>query len=207
MVVGASGRVGRVVVRKLLLRGYTVKVLSRNPALTNYPESVEVIEGDVGDFDSVRQAVKGVDKVSGPLPAGCGSLSSFPQPLQHLRLSSYLKCLEPQMLRVFFHPCLRQVIYCAAARSTFTPDLTRVEYAGVSNFVKALQDQYNKRAIAGGKSKSSRAKLTLAEFKKQVSQLGSAGPCFVSQPLNPDLYSPLLSLLPAHLLLHLPPCG
>ena len=32
LVVGAAGRVGRVLVRKLLLRGYTVKALVRNPA-------------------------------------------------------------------------------------------------------------------------------------------------------------------------------
>ena len=119
--------------------------------------------------------------------------------------------------------CL-QVVYCATARSTFTADVNRVEYAGVANLVRALQvnptltephtphccpclvailqaacdslhrtltryclsfvsftvwyhglflvsmsqDQYNKRAISGGKSKSSRAKVTVADFKRNV---------------------------------------
>lgn len=61
-----------------------------------------------------------------------------------------------------------QVIYCAAARSSVTADLARVEYAGVQNMVKALQDQYNLRAVSGGKPKSSRAKAQVFEFKKEV---------------------------------------
>eukprot|EP00951_Prasinocladus_malaysianus_P020855 scaffold171630_cov27-Prasinocladus_malaysianus.AAC.1 len=61
MVVGATGRVGRVVVRKLLLRGYTVKVFARNTE-AEFPTSVEVVEGDVGDYASVKAALKGVDK-------------------------------------------------------------------------------------------------------------------------------------------------
>lgn len=50
--------------RKLLLRGYTVKVISRNPEEKEFPTSVEIVRGDVGDYESVRQAVKGVDKVA-----------------------------------------------------------------------------------------------------------------------------------------------
>ena len=97
MVVGASGRVGRVVVRKLLLRGYTVKVLSRNPSLTtNYPESVEVIEGDVGDFSSVRQAVKGVDKVRGPSLRLLAPPPEQQPRLMYLHPSSHFKSSEPQ---------------------------------------------------------------------------------------------------------------
>jgi len=122
LVVGATGRVGRVLLRKLLLRGYTVKVLSRKEE-AEFPKSAEVVIGDVGDYTSVREAVKNVDKV----------------------------------------------VYCAAARSTFTADVNRVDYMGVCNFVRALQDQYNLRAIAGGKSKSSRAKVVVADFKLEVS--------------------------------------
>mmetsp|Transcript_33192 Transcript_33192/g.59421 ORF Transcript_33192/g.59421 Transcript_33192/m.59421 type:complete len:600 (-) Transcript_33192:493-2292(-) len=121
LLLGATGRVGRVMLRKLLLRGYSVKVLSRNDE-AEFPKSAIVVKGDVGDYQQVREAVKGVDKV----------------------------------------------IYCASARSTFTGDLSRVDHTGVANVVKALQDQYNMRAVAGGKTKSNRAKPVIAEFKKEV---------------------------------------
>jgi len=122
LVVGGSGRVGRVVVRKLLLRGYSVKVLSRASQASDakFPTSVQVVEGDVGDYASVVKAVKGVDKV----------------------------------------------IYCAAARSEYKPDVLRVEKEGVANFTRALQDQYNNRAAAAA-VKSSREKLEVANFRKE----------------------------------------
>lgn len=66
LVVGATGRVGRILVRKLLLRGYTVKALVRKREGSSdnvLPAAVEVIYGDVGDMDACQKAVKGVNKV------------------------------------------------------------------------------------------------------------------------------------------------
>ncbi len=73
LVVGATGRIGRVLLRKLLLRGYRVKALIR-PAVTEsededqrlsgIPQSVEVVYGDVTDYASCRAAAEGVDKVT-----------------------------------------------------------------------------------------------------------------------------------------------
>lgn len=65
-VAGATGRVGRVLVRKLLLRGYSVKALVRNrdpETLEKLPRSVEVVVGDLGDPASLRSAVEGCTKV------------------------------------------------------------------------------------------------------------------------------------------------
>ena len=58
-------RVGRILVRKLQLRGYPVRVLVRpdNPEATYFPESVKVIKGEAGDYRSLRAAMQGVDKV------------------------------------------------------------------------------------------------------------------------------------------------
>ena len=42
------------------------------------------------------------------------------------------------------HHRVVQVIYCAAARSTFTADLLRVEDRGVMNIVKAMQVRTHK---------------------------------------------------------------
>ena len=68
LVVGATGRVGRVLVRKLVLRGYRVKAMIRKSSSSvggeGFPRSVEVVEGDVTDYDSCRMACKDVDKVA-----------------------------------------------------------------------------------------------------------------------------------------------
>jgi hypothetical protein len=64
LVVGAAGRVGRVLVRKLLLRGYTVKALVRNPADAEaMPTAVQTLVGDVADAATMERAVAGVNKV------------------------------------------------------------------------------------------------------------------------------------------------
>lgn len=69
LVVGATGRVGRILTRKLLLRGYKVKALVRKregkarTEIEGIPQAVEVIEGDLGDMDSCQAAVRGVNKV------------------------------------------------------------------------------------------------------------------------------------------------
>lgn len=66
LVVGVTGRVGRILVRKLLLRGYTVKALVRAQdmeVLQAIPSSVEVIVGDVGEPADAARAVAGCNKV------------------------------------------------------------------------------------------------------------------------------------------------
>lgn len=66
LVVGATSRVGRLVVRKLMLRGYTVKALVRKAdkdVLDMLPTSVEIVVGDVGDPSSLKLAVEGCNKI------------------------------------------------------------------------------------------------------------------------------------------------
>ncbi|XP_073024865.1 protein HIGH CHLOROPHYLL FLUORESCENCE PHENOTYPE 173, chloroplastic-like [Primulina eburnea] len=66
LVVGATSRVGRIVVRKLLLRGYTVKALVRNDdkeVVEMLPTAVEVVKGDVGEPSTLKTAVQGCNKV------------------------------------------------------------------------------------------------------------------------------------------------
>ena len=66
LVVGGTGRVGRIVVRKLLLRGYPVRVMCRDlteDAAQNLPSSAEIVKGDVGNLADCIKAAKGVDKV------------------------------------------------------------------------------------------------------------------------------------------------
>ncbi|TVU33493.1 hypothetical protein EJB05_25316 [Eragrostis curvula] len=66
LVVGATSRIGRIVVRKLMLRGYNVKALVRRndpEVIDMLPRSVDVVVGDVGDPSSVQAAVSGCNKV------------------------------------------------------------------------------------------------------------------------------------------------
>lgn len=66
LVVGATSRIGRIVVRKLMLRGYTVKALVRNDdenVLDMLPRSVQIVVGDVGDPSSLNSAVQGCNKI------------------------------------------------------------------------------------------------------------------------------------------------
>lgn len=127
LVVGATGRVGKVLVRKLLLRGYSVKALVRRrtaqsegdeeDVMESIPRSVQVIEGDLGDYKACRKAVEGVDKV----------------------------------------------LFCAAARSTLTADLNRVDADGVAIVARALQDSRNAVARKNG-NVAPTAKPSIADF-------------------------------------------
>ncbi|KAK1406688.1 hypothetical protein QVD17_38296 [Tagetes erecta] len=64
LVIGATSRVGRIVVRKLMLRGYSVKALVRNGDVVDMlPTSVKIVIGDVGDPSTLRPAVQGCNKI------------------------------------------------------------------------------------------------------------------------------------------------
>lgn len=70
LVLGATGRVGRIVTRKLLLRGYRVRALVRRKEgrqqgapVEGVPAAVGVVLGDVGEMRDCQEAVKGVNKV------------------------------------------------------------------------------------------------------------------------------------------------
>lgn len=60
-------RVGRVLVRKLLLRGYAVSALVRSLEGHNLPQSVKLVQGNVSDYASCRAALEGIDKVRASL--------------------------------------------------------------------------------------------------------------------------------------------
>jgi dihydroflavonol-4-reductase len=65
LVTGATGLLGNNVVRRLLERGESVRVLVRNPSETNALKdlAVEAIRGDVQDLDAVRSGFQDVDRV------------------------------------------------------------------------------------------------------------------------------------------------
>ena len=60
LVTGATGRVGRHLVQQLVQRDAKVRVLTRNPAGTDFPAAVEVMQGDLLDLATLRRAFSGV---------------------------------------------------------------------------------------------------------------------------------------------------
>ena len=63
LVLGATGLMGREVVRSLNERGVTPRVLVRDPARLRPTDVVDVRVGDLRDPDSLRRAIAGVDAV------------------------------------------------------------------------------------------------------------------------------------------------
>lgn len=66
LVVGATGRTGRIITRKLILRGYKVRVLVRDlysSTLDLLGTGVSYVKGDLHDYDSLLEATSDVDKV------------------------------------------------------------------------------------------------------------------------------------------------
>jgi uncharacterized protein YbjT (DUF2867 family) len=63
LVTGGTGTVGSAVVKELLRRGETVKVLTRNPSKLKDTKGVTAVKGDLLDPASVRQIFDGIDRV------------------------------------------------------------------------------------------------------------------------------------------------
>ncbi len=60
LVTGATGTVGRHIVAYLLAAGRRVRALTRDPAGANLPAEVEVVQGNLGDTDSIAGVFDGV---------------------------------------------------------------------------------------------------------------------------------------------------
>lgn len=63
LVIGATGRVGRLVVNELLREGVPVRALSRTPAAAQLPTHVDVFAGDLTVPESLEPALQGVSAV------------------------------------------------------------------------------------------------------------------------------------------------
>ena len=63
LVIGSSGFVGRHVAQALLADGYAVRCVARNPAKVQdlAASGCEVVQGDMSDLASMRQALESVD--------------------------------------------------------------------------------------------------------------------------------------------------
>jgi uncharacterized protein YbjT (DUF2867 family) len=60
LITGATGTVGRQVIDQLIKRGAAVRALVRDPAKADLPAGVAVVQGDLSNPDSLREAYRGV---------------------------------------------------------------------------------------------------------------------------------------------------
>ena len=64
VIFGASGGTGRELVRQALARGHAVRAFVRNPpALAMGHANLKIVKGDVMDYGSVEEAIKGTEAV------------------------------------------------------------------------------------------------------------------------------------------------
>src|SRR5947209_15350688 len=65
LIVGASGRLGSVVVRHLLAQGQSIRVMTRNPLSLAHlkQQGVEIVSGDLRDRASLASACQGIEQV------------------------------------------------------------------------------------------------------------------------------------------------
>src|SRR6476661_4884846 len=63
LVTGATGRVGRVLIDRLLDAGVPVRALTREPAAASLPTAVEVVSGDLTAPESLDAGFQGVRAV------------------------------------------------------------------------------------------------------------------------------------------------
>ncbi|NBE55053.1 NAD(P)H-binding protein [Streptomyces boluensis] len=62
LVTGATGNVGRNLVRELLDAGEKVRAVTRNPAASGLPDDVEAVPGDLTRPETLPAALRGVDR-------------------------------------------------------------------------------------------------------------------------------------------------
>ena len=63
LVTGGTGNVGKHVVSALDTRGHDVRAVVRDPGAASFPRSVEVVRGDLSSPETLRTALRGVDRV------------------------------------------------------------------------------------------------------------------------------------------------
>ena len=111
LVVGATGQLGRVITRKLMASGASVRALARNrEALASLGGGAEIAAVDLRDVPKLTEACRGVDQIIATANSNMGKGPSSPT---RVDLSAYQNL-------------------CAAARNTGVRRLVYVSFRGVS---------------------------------------------------------------------------
>jgi uncharacterized protein YbjT (DUF2867 family) len=111
LVVGATGQLGSVIVRKLLASGTRVRALARNQQkLASFAPAAEIAPVDLRDVPKLTEACRGVDQI---VATANNALGKGPTSPTRIDLSGYQNL-------------------CAAARNTSVRRLVYVSFRGVS---------------------------------------------------------------------------
>jgi uncharacterized protein YbjT (DUF2867 family) len=111
LVAGATGQLGRVIVRKLLAAGTRVRALARNrEALSRLASGAEIAPVDLRDVPKLTEACRGVDHI---VATANNNMGKGPTSPSRIDLSAYQNL-------------------CAAARNTGVRRLIYVSYKGVA---------------------------------------------------------------------------
>jgi putative NADH-flavin reductase len=100
-ILGSTGFVGKVVLKKALEQGYQVKTLVRDPKkLGTYKDKVEYVSGDVSQAEKLEKAVKGADIVISTLPPT--ATNSDPEKSAKI-MEQMVTTMEKQGIKRFIH--------------------------------------------------------------------------------------------------------
>jgi putative NADH-flavin reductase len=100
-ILGSTGFVGKVVLKKALEQGYQVKTLVRDPKkLGTYKDRVEYVSGDVSQAEKLEKAVKGADIVISTLPPT--ATNSDPEKSAKI-MEQMVTTMEKQGIKRFIH--------------------------------------------------------------------------------------------------------
>jgi len=96
LIIGASGRLGGIVARRLLADGQPVRALSRTPAKLAALSSAgaEVLAGDLRDPDSLRRACEGVEAIFSAAHGFTGTGGDSPLSSSRMRSSETPACVH-----------------------------------------------------------------------------------------------------------------
>ncbi|SHK52391.1 NAD(P)-dependent oxidoreductase [Epilithonimonas mollis] len=86
-IIGGTGKAGSFLVRKLIEKGYQIKLLLRNPE--NFPDQnplIEIVKGDARDYDSVNELIKTCDTVISTIGQPKGEKSIFSESTKNVIL-------------------------------------------------------------------------------------------------------------------------
>jgi putative NADH-flavin reductase len=88
---GATGKTGSILLKKLVAKGYSVKVLVRNPAKLTFTDSlITVLQGDILDVQSVYNVVEKSDAVINVI----GHVKGCPPDLQTVASRNILESMK-----------------------------------------------------------------------------------------------------------------
>ena len=123
-VAGGTGHLGTQIVCRLVERGLKVRVLTRDPAHAKHlPTShVEIVQGDVRDYDAVEHASAGAKSVISAIHGFVGDRGTNPQTIDHQGNHNLIKAASKNTVNKF----ILLSIYGAA--SDHPLELLRMKY-------------------------------------------------------------------------------